>query len=132
MDFVFQMDEVPTNINLTAFVQKWMRTADPKLVKIAISRFQQLAEGPQAWKRSKVLSKVLQGQDHTPAKYPLREAKLDSGFRIMWQERKALESYGLERGSVLIWEIGNRDLITKMVKKLIIVSKVCLQTANFL
>ena len=74
-----------------------------------------MAEGPAAWKRSRQLSKVLEGQAYTPTKYPVREAKLDRGMRILWQERGAVyhsSDTGAPRGAIIIWYIVKHDFIS--------------------
>ena len=83
------------------------------------------ATGKQEWSRSLKLQKVLQGQQNTPKKFPLRESKLDKGHRILWQERSnkvdggtaAGASSDTAEGSILIWYIVKHDNISAQMKQ---------------
>jgi hypothetical protein len=62
---------------------------------------------------------VLEGQQHTPTRYPVREAKLDRGMRILWQERGALRDDGPSSGrgeAIIIWYIVKHDFISARLR----------------
>ena len=114
----FALSSVPNNIELTRYAYQWIQRSDRALVAIALKKINLLAEGPAAWKRSRQLSKVLEGQAFTPTKFPVREAKLDRGMRILWQERGAVyhADTGAPRGAIIIWYIVKHDFISAKLK----------------
>ena len=117
VEFVLGLEEVPRNIEFTRYAFNWIKREDPSRVNMAMKKIALLAEGPKTWGRAYQLSKVLKGQVNTPMRYPIREAKLDSGMRILWQERRALEEYGVQQGgTVLIWYIVKHDAISSKLE----------------
>jgi hypothetical protein len=116
-DFILSV--VPKNIGLSRYAYNWFQKSDPASVDMALKKLILLAEGPIAWKRSRQLSKVLEGQKYTPTKFPIREAKLDRGMRILWQECSALgegsgggAQFAAASGSILIWYVTKHDFIS--------------------
>ena len=114
----FVLSAVPGNIELTRYAYRWIQKEDPAMVEMALKKIHLLAEGPVAWRRSRQLSKALEGQQFTPSRYPVREAKLDKGMRILWQERGAVDGNNNEmsRGAIIVWYIVKHDFISARLR----------------
>lgn len=114
----FVLSAVPGNIELTRYAYRWIQKEDPVMVEMALKKIHLLAEGPVAWRRSRQLSKALEGQQFTPSRYPVREAKLDKGMRILWQERGAVDGNNNEmsRGAIIVWYIVKHDFISARLR----------------
>lgn len=77
----------------------WMKHADPRWRAILAQRVGRLLEGD----RTYATAKLLQGMKRRK----LYEAKLDSGMRVLWEERKK---------SVIIWFIAKHDAVPRLAR----------------
>lgn len=77
----------------------WMKHADPRWRAILAQRVGRLLEGD----RTYATAKMLQGMKRRK----LYEAKLDSGMRVLWEERKS---------SVIIWFIAKHNAVPRLAR----------------